>query len=148
MTAKKNNGPDQKRFRQFDEDDVYSLHDDEPIIFKEESLSDEDFEEEEEGFGGFGGHENVDQQQVSGESIWKKTRNAMKRYNSQRRKDFQWGKMEDEAAQYDYSQAYQSGMHNNLSNSLNLVLYLLCNVKIICAKSNDEIVLEKHCMHR
>ena len=45
------------------------------------------------------------------ESIWAKTRNAMQRYNSQRRKDFQWEKLDEEAAQYDFSQAYQSGMY-------------------------------------
>lgn len=58
MAAKKSYGPDQKRFRQFDEDDVYSLHDDEPIIFKEgdeTSSDDEDYENEDEGFGGFVG---------------------------------------------------------------------------------------------
>ena len=35
----------------------------------------------------------------------------MQRYNSQRRKDFQWEKLDEEAAQYDFPQAYQSGMH-------------------------------------
>ena len=59
MTAKKSNGPDQKRFRQFGDEDVYSLHDDEPIIFKENdetsSDDDDDYENEDEGFGGFVG---------------------------------------------------------------------------------------------
>ena len=35
----------------------------------------------------------------------------MQRYNSQRRKDFQWEKLDEEAAQYDFSQAYQSGTY-------------------------------------
>ena len=35
----------------------------------------------------------------------------MQRYNSQRRKDFQWEKLDEEAAQYDFTQAYQSGKY-------------------------------------
>lgn len=56
------------------------------------------------------GHYHEDNAEAS-ESIWVKTRSAMQRYNSQRRKDFQWEKLDEEAAQYDFSQAYQSGIY-------------------------------------
>lgn len=127
MTAKKSSKPGQKRFQQFDKSDVYSLHDDEPIIFKEYSTSseqdgDDEYDEcDDEGFGfpevegekdsttnNNNNNNSGSTKKSGGESIWVKTRNAMQRYNSQRRKGFEVEKLE-EAAQYDYSQAYQSG---------------------------------------